>query len=911
MKRFDLGTLGEAEAEKLLLDIAPRIGEHAGRLAKLCGYLPLALRVSANVLANDKTQPVAYYLEQLEAERLRQLDNPETPNDPDTSVEASLALSYISLPTDIQMIFAQLGVFASTFTLDAAQQVIVITSDSSSIDDALGLLRARSLLAYDAISERYELQNTVRAFALERLGEQESEHFTLLRHAQYYIQLASRAEALYRQGDQLQGLALFDLERRQIDAVWQWLLSKAADDTVGIRQKDELILFLADATANLGELRYDVQRERLPQLEEYLIAAKRLQNRKAEGSALGNIGLVYSSLGNHRQAITYYEQNLMIAREVSDRQGEGSALNNLGLAHDSLGATRQAVECYEQALAISREIGDRRGEGNNLSNLGNAYFSTDEYERAIAFYEQALAISREIGDRRGEGNNLGNLGNAYNYLGEYQRAIAFYEQALAISREIGDRRGEGNNLGNLGNAYNYLGEYQRAIAFYEQALAISREIGDRRGEGNNLGNLGLAYNNLENYAQAIEYHEQQLAIAREIGDRRSEGVALGNLGNVYRDIKEYERAIDYYEQCIAVFNQIGDVASRALNSWNLGVLYETRGELDKALELMQIYADFLHQIGHTDAEKSAERLAQIRAQLSRQTTSSSPKQSLYIEPLELARQALMVLSPFVAQGALAKIGEDTTDRVTQLVGRVWNFLQSIAQGNPKAEAALEVYQEEPDDELNMKRLAKLLAEHLQHYQAVVELREAVGQLQKQSSSSSVHPTVTVHRDNYGQQAGINYGTMTQSNQTINDQASNKGAQGIFQGPVTFNQQRDGDITARQSSYNESTITTIITALVGLYTAYMTYKASVAQSQSKGEPAPEPTDEPKKGEQVAHVVESGIQQHGSNNEQLALRGFAQNPEMFTPVLEQALINLAKREPTFAQQLLHVAKQANVA
>jgi hypothetical protein len=134
-----------------------------------------------------------------------------------------------------------------------------------------------------------------------------------------------------------------------------------------------------------------------------------------------------------------------------------------------------------------------------------------------------------------------------------------------------------------------------------------------------------------------------------------------------------------------------------------------------------------------------------------------------METLELARQALTALAPFVAQGALAKIGEDTTDHVTQLVGRAWGFLQNGAQGNPKAENALEVYQEEPDDERNMERLAKLLAEHLQqHHQAVNELRDIVTQLQQQAPSSGVH-----------------------NNQTINNQASNKGAQGIFQGPVNF------------------------------------------------------------------------------------------------------------------------------
>jgi hypothetical protein len=82
-----------------------------------------------------------------------------------------------------------------------------------------------------------------------------------------------------------------------------------------------------------------------------------------------------------------------------------------------------------------------------------------------------------------------------------------------------------------------------------------------------------------------------------------------------------------------------------------------------------------------------------------------------------------------------------------------------------------VYQDEPDDERNRERLAQHLAEYLhQQHQAVNELRSVVEQLQQ------------------AQQAGVNYGNMTQHNQTITNTAPNQGAQGSFHGPVTFHRQ---------------------------------------------------------------------------------------------------------------------------
>jgi hypothetical protein len=59
----------------------------------------------------------------------------------------------------------------------------------------------------------------------------------------------------------------------------------------------------------------------------------------------------------------------------------------------------------------------------------------------------------------------------------------------------------------------------------------------------------------------------------------------------------------------------------------------------------------------------------------------------------------------------------------------------------------------------------------------------------QRALQNIIGTATVQGDNSGQNVGVNYGTMSKNNQTINNQAANQGAQGTFQGPVTFNQQR--------------------------------------------------------------------------------------------------------------------------
>jgi hypothetical protein len=107
-----------------------------------------------------------------------------------------------------------------------------------------------------------------------------------------------------------------------------------------------------------------------------------------------------------------------------------------------------------------------------------------------------------------------------------------------------------------------------------------------------------------------------------------------------------------------------------------------------------------------------------------------------------------------------------------------------------------------------------------------------------------------------------------------------------------------------------TLGVIITGLVGAYKAYTEYKVAVAKAKIDQQAAPAKTEEAAKGEQVAQVVESGIQKYGKPEEQTALAGYQQSPQLFEPVLSKVLTDIATREPAFAQQIQTLAQQANI-
>ncbi len=483
LKPLDLDALPKPDAVTLLREIAPRLGDHAGTLADLCGCLPIALRWAGEAL-NDTTMAVPRYLERLRNER-RLLE----------PAEASLRLSYDLLPPDLQALWRQLSVFPADFDWEAAAAVWDLAREPA--EDALDALARRSLLA--CANERYILHDLARLWAAAQTTAEERAA-AAYRHAAHYERMLRAANTLYLQGNEgiLAGLALYDREAANIHAGFAWACAPAPDayrkDAEAQRRKETdepfaplrpgdlalkntLCSAYPDAGAYILDLRLH-PREKIRWLEAALRAARALEDRSMEGVHLGNLGLAYAALGDARRAIAFYEQRLVIAREIGDRRGEGAALGNLGLAYADLGDARRAIAFYEQALEIEKEIGDRRAEGSILGNLGLAYAALGDARRAIACYEQQLVIVREIGDRRGEGNALMNIGNAHYSLGDARLAVQQHEQALEVFREIGDRRGEGNALANMGQAHKSLGEPERARELWQQALAIYEAIED-------------------------------------------------------------------------------------------------------------------------------------------------------------------------------------------------------------------------------------------------------------------------------------------------------------------------------------------------------------------------------------------------------------------------------------------------
>ncbi|RAS57985.1 NB-ARC domain-containing protein [Lentzea atacamensis] len=156
-----LGGLTEEAAVELLASIigAQRVEadpKTARELVRLCGMLPLALRIAGNRLASRPRWPLGHLAEQIEERRLAALTAG------DLEVRGAFEVSLAHLPDDAKLVFRRLGLLIGTHvTPDLAAELAGI--GVAEAEQALEELTDVSLLDADDLG--YSIHGLVRTFA--------------------------------------------------------------------------------------------------------------------------------------------------------------------------------------------------------------------------------------------------------------------------------------------------------------------------------------------------------------------------------------------------------------------------------------------------------------------------------------------------------------------------------------------------------------------------------------------------------------------------------------------------------------------------------------------------------------------------------------------------------------------------
>jgi CHAT domain-containing protein/tetratricopeptide (TPR) repeat protein len=294
------------------------------------------------------------------------------------------------------------------------------------------------------------------------------------------------------------------------------------------------------------------------------------------------------------RAAVAFEQTLPVWRELGVRAREADTLTQLGDIYQSLRNHREAIDRYTQAVPALRDVGENRRAAVTMGSIGHAHYALGDYQQALDFYREAFEGSKAAGSDGNAAVWLTSLGLVYNALGEEAKALSYYEQALPIFRTIGQRNAEAIALADIGLVYRSTGDLRKALDYYQQALPLFKAARSRRREADTLNQVGIVYQQLGDAERARDAFTTALAMVEGVGDRRVEAQSRLGIGSVHASAREFDAAFAQYDRALALWRGTADRAgeARALSAIarakrDAGRLADARATIESALDVIE------------------------------------------------------------------------------------------------------------------------------------------------------------------------------------------------------------------------------------------------------------------------------------------------------------------------------------
>ncbi|MEC3982274.1 AfsR/SARP family transcriptional regulator [Amycolatopsis sp. H20-H5] len=499
-----LGTLAPEDAVRLIEEYAgPAHFDLNHALARLCGYLPLALRIAGARLAASPQWTTSDLVEELgnERTRLATLDV-EDADGGDAGVSAALDASFRVLPPALAKTALELSVVpcasggpylaAAVCGIDvpeARRRMRVLAAHSLAMETSKDVFIAHDLVGL------YLRQRSERELGAEARDE------ILARTIRYYQAAADRARRHL-----LQVVDPIDFTRT------------LADDAVPpFDGFDSAKAWFAAEWANLLEVLQAAHRAGL--YDDVWRLARIAHTYRAVSPLLD-------------------EWTRLVDLGVTAAEASGGVLGQYWMltARCTIAMTFRlpdgCLDAAERTLTLATGLGDKRLMTLANVQLGSALGQLGRHTEGLAKLRQAVEDTELIDDQVLRGHALNNCAEAEKRQGRYPEAIAHQLASLEIDRELGEDSYVAVSVDNLAELHRRIGELETAERYALEAvgLSVSRQFLLQEGVSRlTLGRVFLAKG-------VVEAAREQLTLALRIyeqahpqlaGDVRAELLALG------------------------------------------------------------------------------------------------------------------------------------------------------------------------------------------------------------------------------------------------------------------------------------------------------------------------------------------------------------------------------------------------
>ncbi|MET8627292.1 tetratricopeptide repeat protein [Kitasatospora sp. NPDC004669] len=626
---------------------------------RLCGYLPLAIQLTAARLRHHPSWSVADLISDLTAATGRLA----TLHAESTSAAAAFDLSYRYLSSDLQRLFQRLGLHPGN-DFDAYTAAALDDTDLPTARRLLEVLEDHHLID-EPVRGRYRMHDLIRehARALADANEPAANEAAMERLLDYYLAAATAANRPLARHTPVPAPVptagpatpntVPDLSTVALANAWlkaeRANLQAAVEFAAAHGRSAHAVRLPAAMHEGLRSQGHWQQARSLHQIA--FDTALRTGDRQGQADALTNRGIMWQLSGQLEPSAKDLLRAVELYDELGDRHGRANALTSIGHTRHLAGHLTEAVECHQEALVGYRDLGDRLGEANTLISLGHVLMLTGRWTEVGEHLQSSLELCRALGNRLGEANALYCLGMIRELTGPFEVAVANHREALELYSVLGNRLGQANAFSGQGNAERLTGDFEAAESSHLKALELHRAIGSRQGQANTLNFLALLQRDTGRYADAVE----NIRAAREMysagGDRRGEMISLAHLGCIEQRTGQHEPAADTLREAVRSFQEQGFALGEARALAHLGDAQLSLGEYEAAAESLRLSLTMCREV--QDSGSEAESLNLLGKLLS-QTGRWAEARTHHTKALEIARA---ITYPLQETRALEGIGD--------------------------------------------------------------------------------------------------------------------------------------------------------------------------------------------------------------------------------------------------------------
>ena len=467
------------EATELFVDRARRArpdfritNDNTTTVAEICRRLdgmPLAIELAA---ARVRALSLSEILDGLRDRFLLLTGGARTAVHRQQTLRASVDWSHALLSEPERVVFRRLAVFLGGFDLDAAQAVAGGGDmQRFQVLDFLALLVDKSLVVADNSggTTRYRLLETVRQYALEKLGESGEADAARSRHRDYYTALAALLDSPAGT-DYERRLEQAETEIDNLRAAFAWSREHCDVELALTLASSLQPLWLARGRVREGLAWFDAALADLDAQHPEVAAAVRAR-------ALAD-SAVLDTWVDAAASVDRAQQALVIGRELDDPAVLVPALTVGGLIASYSYSAEVARTCFAEALGLARALDDRWRLSQILALQAAAAIVAGDPIAARAAGEEGRDVADAIGDRFYGCQSRGSLGWAQVMQGELAEAVAQFGGLVAEAESAHDLILRSTAHQGLSYALACQGEVSAAQRAAEVTLESATELGE-------------------------------------------------------------------------------------------------------------------------------------------------------------------------------------------------------------------------------------------------------------------------------------------------------------------------------------------------------------------------------------------------------------------------------------------------